>query len=219
MKPLQFFYNDVCPFAYRVRLVLAEKKIKHESIEINLQNIPDTYYQISPAGKVPLMKHGDNIVWESTIINEYLEDAFPAHPLLAASAMERAQARLWIDYCNSTFQPNYCGLVFELDESKHDAIRQQLNTALDHMEKGLSESSGPYWMGDRLTLVDLSYYPFFEHAPVLKYYRGFKLHKKYRAIKQWLNTMQALASVQQFSHPATFYIDAYKPYVDGSMGK
>ncbi|MFK5913717.1 MAG: glutathione S-transferase family protein [Woeseiaceae bacterium] len=219
MKELQFYSNDVCPFAYRVRLALAEKQIDYESIEVDLQNIPDDYYRISKAGKVPLIKHGDGIVWESTVINEYIEDAFPDIPLLPATAIERAQARLWIDYCNTSFQPNYCGLVFELDESKHDAVRKQLITALDFMEQGLAESTGPYWMGEQLTLVDLTYYPFFEHTPVLSHYRQFNLDDKYQQINNWIKIMQTRPSVKQHSRNADFYIEAYKPYVDGSMNK
>jgi len=221
MKKLQFYNNDVCPFAYRVRLTLAEKKISYENIEIDLQNIPADYYQISPAGKVPLIKHGEDIIWESAVINEYLEDVFPERPLLPASMIQRAKARLWIDYCNTTFQPNYCGLVFELDEyeSRHEAIRQQLNEALDYMEQGLAESSGPYWLGEDISLVDLTYYPFFEHAPVLTHYRDFELDQKYQSLFRWLDAMRGLPSVQGHSHEAEFYIDAYKPYMDGSMGK
>ena len=219
MMKIQFYSNDVCPFAYRVRLVLAEKRIDYQSIEINLQDPPDNFYKISPAGKVPLIKHGNDIVWESTVINEYLEDAFPASPLLPSSAIARAQARLWIDYCNTTFQPNYCGLVFELDETKHDAIRQQLSDALDYMEQGLSESPGPYWLGEHISLVDFTYYPFFEHASVLSYYRQFELSEKYQYLHRWLNVMKVLPSVKKHSHEAEFYIKAYKPYVDGSMAK
>jgi len=217
MKKLQFYSNDVCPFAYRVRLVLAEKNIDYEGIEIDLHNIPDSYYQISSEGKVPLIKQGDDIVWESTVINEYLEDAFTDIPLLPASPIERARARLWIDYCNTAFQPNYCGLVFELDDSKQDAIRQQLTTALDFMEQGLSESVGPYWMGDQLTLVDLTYYPFFEHAPVLSHYRKFNIASKYKAIHRWLEVMAEQPSVKANRCDDEFYIEAYKPFVEGDV--
>ncbi|VAX08816.1 hypothetical protein MNBD_GAMMA25-684 [hydrothermal vent metagenome] len=123
MKKLQRYNSDVCPFTYRVRLTLAKKKIRYENIEIDLQNIPDDYYQISAAGKVPLIKHGEDIILESTILNEYLEDAFPGCPLLPASAVQRAKARLWIDYYNTAFQPNYCGLVFELDDKYRNLHR------------------------------------------------------------------------------------------------
>ena len=219
MTTLHFYYNDVCPFAYRVRLALAEKAIPHEAQVIDLQNIPDWYADISPTGKVPLLKYGDDVVWESTVINEFLEDAFPDPPLLPRNPVARAHARIWIEYCNSTFQPNCCGLVFELDESKHEAIRAALLDSLATIEKALSETPGPYWLGDRISLVDLTYYPFFEHMPALTEYRGFELPGSLPGIHRWLEAMQARPSVQANRQPPAFYIEAYKPYVEGRMGK
>ena len=98
MSSLQFYSNDVCPFAYRVRLTLAEKAIAHEVHTIDLLNIPDWYYDISPTGKVPLVKHGNDVVWESTVINEFLEDAYPDTPLLPEDPVARAHARIWIEF-------------------------------------------------------------------------------------------------------------------------
>lgn len=220
MSELQFYSNDVCPFAYRVRLALAEKGIEHELHTIDLQDIPDWYYDISPTGKVPLLKRGENVIWESTVINEYLEDAYPDIPLLPKDPVARAHARIWIEYCNTTFQPNYCGLVFEPYESKHEAIHTALQDSLKTMDGGLAKTApGPYWLGEHLSLVDLTYYPFFEHAPVLSHYRGFDISAEYKHIHRWLAAMRERPSVQENQCEAEFYIEAYKPYVDGAASK
>lgn len=219
MTAVHFYYNDVCPFAYRVRLVLAEKAIPHEAHVIDLQNIPDWYAEISPTGKVPLLKYGDDVVWESTVINEFLEDAFPDPPLLPRDPVARAHARIWIEYCNSTFQPNCCGLVFELDERKHGGIRTALLDSLKTIEETLSETPGSYWLGDKVSLVDLTYYPFFEHMPALIEYRGFQLPEDLPQMNRWLAAMQERPSVQANRQSPGFYIEAYKPYVEGKMGK
>ncbi len=218
MSELQFYSNDVCPFAYRVRLALAEKAIAHESHTIDLLNIPEWYYEISPTGNVPLLKQGEDIVWESTIINEYLEESYPAIPLLPKNPVERAHARLWIDYCNTTFQPDYCGLVFELDESKHEAIRNRLYESLKTIDEALEKiAPGPYWLGKQLSLVDLSYYPFFEHAPVLSYYRHFDIPAEHKHIHRWLSAMRERPSVKANQCDDEFYIKAYKPFVEGEV--
>ncbi len=218
MNTLKFYYNDVCPFAYRVRLALAEKEIEHEAVIIDLENIPQWYYELSPTAKVPLLQWGDDVIWESTVINEFIEDNWQNNPLLPHNPIAKAQARIWIEYCNSSFQPSCCGLVFELDESKHEPIRLALNESLDFIEAALSSrENGPYWLGEDLTLVDLTFYPFFEHACVLSHYRGFELSDKYLHIHQWLETMQKRQSVQQNCHSPEFYIEAYKPFVDGSI--
>jgi len=218
MNELQFYSNDVCPFAYRVRLTLAEKKITHQSHTIDLLDIPEWYYEVSPTGKVPLLKQGDNVIWESSIINEYLEDAYPDIPLLPKNAIERANARLWIDYCNTTFQPDYCGLVFELDESKHEAIRNRLYESLKTIDEALQKTAhGPYWLGKQLSLVDIAYYPFFEHAPVLSHYRQFDIPVEHKHINRWLSAMRERPSVIANQCDAAFYIEAYKPFVEGKV--
>ena len=218
MNKFQFYSNDVCPFAYRVRLALAEKAIAYELHTIDLLNIPEWYYEISPTGNVPLLKQGDEIVWESTIINEYIEESYPDIPLLPKSPVERAHARLWIDYCNTTFQPDYCGLIFELDESKHESIRNTLYKSLKTIDEALEKTApGPYWLGKQLSLVDLSYYPFFEHAPVLSYYRQFDIPAEHKNIHRWLSAMRNRPSVKANQCDDAFYIEAYKPFVEGEV--
>lgn len=218
MSPLQFYSNDVCPFAYRVRLTLAEKAIDHEVHTIDLLDIPDWYYDISPTGKVPLLKRGDDVVWESTVINEFLEEAYPDIPLLPRDPVARAHARIWIEFCNTAFQPNYCGLVFELDERKHEAIRTVLQDSLKTLDESLAKTApGPYWLGEQLSLVDLTYYPFFEHAPVLSHYRGFDIAAEYTQLHRWLGAMRERLSVQAHQREAEFYIEAYQPFVEGEV--
>jgi len=220
MRKLQFYSSDVCPFAYRVRLCLHEKAIEHELISVDLGNIPDWYYELSPTGRAPLLRQGEDIVWESLVMNEFLEDAYPDRPLLPQDPITRAHARIWIEYCNTTFQPNFCGLVFELDENKHDGIRAALRDSLQFIEDGLAESApGPYWLGEQLSLVDVTFYPFFEHAPVLAQYRNFQMPTEHKHLNRWFSAMRARQSVRVNARDAEFYIDAYKPYVDGTIGK
>lgn len=218
-KPV-FYGADVCPFAYRVRLALAEKKIDHEYIPIDLQHKPSWFHDISPSGKVPFLKIGDDLVWESNVINEFLEDAFPVNPLLPADPVARAHARIWIEHCNKSFQPSFCGLVFELDETKQEEIKRALGESLEYLNKELGKRAcGPFWLGESISLVDLAFYPFLEQAPVLAHYRDFELPDSLRHLHAWIATMKTRQSVLNNSHNAGFYIDAYKCYVDGSVEK
>jgi glutathione S-transferase len=71
---------------------LLEKKIDFTPIEIDLQNKPDGFTQISRYGKVPAIKHGDVEIYESAIINEYLNKVFPEPPLLPSDREERKRS-------------------------------------------------------------------------------------------------------------------------------
>ncbi len=212
-----FFYGaDVCPFAHRVRLALHEKKINHEFIPVDLENKPAWFVEISPDGNVPVLKYGDEIVWESNIINEFLEDAFPNIPLLPSDLVERAHARIWIEYCNKKFQPHFCGLVFEPLESKHEGIRVKLHESFKYLDEELGKRPlGPYWLGDNVSLVDLTFYPFMEQVRVLTHYRDFELpdSDSLPHLHAWITAMKNRPSVQKNSRDLEFYIEAYEYFV------
>ena len=93
---LQLYTFRLCPFAHRVRLALAEKGVVPEAIEVDLKNRLAGFARISPLGRVPLLVHGKTNLWESAVINEYIEEIFPDPPLMAASLSDRALARVWI---------------------------------------------------------------------------------------------------------------------------
>jgi glutathione S-transferase len=82
-----------CPYCARVRLVLDEKGIAHERVEIDLGDRPGWIYELNPSGKVPVLDDGF-VLPESAVIMEYLEERFPDPPLLPADPAARARARL-----------------------------------------------------------------------------------------------------------------------------
>lgn len=101
MTEIELYSAALCPFAHRTRLALIEKGLPFKLIEIDLRNKPANFREISPYGKVPVLKHGKNRVWESAIINEYLDETFPECPLLPKSPIQRAQARVWINFADT----------------------------------------------------------------------------------------------------------------------
>jgi len=89
------------PNCQRVKVVLEEKKLPYETIPIDLrkkeQKTPE-YLKINPYGKVPALIDGDTVLYESCIINEYLNEKFPDPPLMPNDPAERAKAKIAIDY-------------------------------------------------------------------------------------------------------------------------
>src|SRR4051794_33777782 len=88
-----------CPFAIRVRMVLEEKGIPYQLIEENLSHLSPELLAHHPEGRVPLLIHEMNsqklVVYQSTIITEYLDEAFPQSPLMPKDPKDRAKVRLW----------------------------------------------------------------------------------------------------------------------------
>lgn len=96
---LKLYHNDMSACAQKVRFVLAEKKLEWQGQELNLrqgdQQKPE-YLKINPKGLVPALDHDGNILVESNIIVDYLNDAFPQPPLMPSAPLERARVRWWM---------------------------------------------------------------------------------------------------------------------------
>ena len=83
-----------CPFCVRTRLVLAGKGIAHELVEVDLRNKPEWLRELNPRNRVPVLKDGDAVLWESEALNEYLEEIRPEPAMMPGDAVGRARVRL-----------------------------------------------------------------------------------------------------------------------------
>src|SRR5581483_965946 len=96
-----------CPYCARVRIVLAEKRLELEPVEIDLDDRPAWIYEKNPKGRVPVLEEDGWTLPESAVIMEYLEERYPEPPLLAADPADRALARLWIFRADDFTAPYY----------------------------------------------------------------------------------------------------------------
>ncbi|XP_045294779.1 glutathione S-transferase omega-2 isoform X3 [Leopardus geoffroyi] len=87
-----------CPFAHRTRLVLRAKGIRHEVININLRNKPEWYYTKHPFGQIPVLENSKcQLIYESVIACEYLDDAYPGRKLYPYDPYERARQKMLLE--------------------------------------------------------------------------------------------------------------------------
>jgi len=146
-------------------MTLLEKGLDFQLTEIDISNKPANFAEISPYGKVPVLLHEDGRIYESGIINEYLNERFPEPPLLPTDPMLRAQARIWMDYCGSRFAAASWGhMQAGEDEEKLAATLPALQECMQFMnDEGLRKlGDGPFWLGNSISLVDIQYMPFFQ---------------------------------------------------------
>jgi glutathione S-transferase len=87
---------DRCPYCARVRIVLAEKDVEHETVTIDLSDRPAWLYAKNPAGKVPVLEEDAFVLPESVMVMEYLDERWPHPPLLPVDPAPRALARLQV---------------------------------------------------------------------------------------------------------------------------
>ena len=146
-----------CPYCARVRIVLAEKGVEVETVEIDLSDRPAWIYEKNATGRVPVLEEGRWLLPESAVIMEYLEERYPEPALLAADAAARARARLWI-FRHDDFTKPYYAL-----RRGDDGAAEQLDAQLLQLDAALSEHD---WLGGaEYGLADIAYVPWVLRAP------------------------------------------------------
>lgn len=143
MTVLTLYHNDVSTCAQKVRIVLAEKGLGWESRELDLregdQHTPE-YRALNPKGVVPTLVHDDVIVTESTVICEYLDDAFPEPGLRPEAPAGRARMRLWAKRINDRIH-GAIGVLSYAIAFRHDHLKRpdggqaMLDATRDPMER------------------------------------------------------------------------------------
>lgn len=111
-------YHDWDAFCcIKVRFCLAEKRVAWTSRHVDLQRMEQltpAYLAINPNGVVPTLVHDGRAIYESSIINEYLEERHPAPRLLPDDPLARAQARLWVKFEDDVLHPAVKGPTYQL---------------------------------------------------------------------------------------------------------
>lgn len=149
--------------SHRVRIVLAEKGVSYEVINIDAKGKPEDLLELNPYGSVPTLVDRELALYEPSIITEYLDERFPHPPLMPVYPVARAKARLVIH----RFEKEWLPLVHDLevgDVVASQAAAKELTNYLQQLVP-LFQSS-PYFMGDEFTLVDCCIAPVIWRLPV-----------------------------------------------------
>jgi glutathione S-transferase len=145
-----------CPYCARARIVLAEKGIDYETVEVDLDDRPAWIYEKNPSGRVPVLETDDGFVLpESAVIMEYLEERRPEPALLPAEPAARAVARLWIDRFDARLGDTYYAV------RRGRAQPEELAEHLAALDRVLGEQ--PY-LAAGYGLADIAYLPWILRA-------------------------------------------------------
>ena len=215
MSEIKLYSARACPYAHRSRLVLGEKKVAFELVEIDLANKPAWYGGVSLYGKVPALEHAGARIVESAVINEYLEEVFPEPRLLPRAPAKRALARVWIDFANTRLAPAFGKVLWAATPADREAGKIELGAALELVERealGKLSGSGPYFFGSEPTLVDFAFYPWFERFHALEQHVGFELPRAHERIHAFWQATAAREAVKAIANPTEFYLDRYRTH-------
>lgn len=213
MSAIELYSFAACPYAQRAHITLLEKKLDFSIVEIDLFNRPAWFADISPYGKVPVLRHDGVKVYESSIINQYLDEAFPQPALMPDSPARRAEARIWMDYCETRFLPAVHKLMSEAgDVDKRTVNNEKLSEVLRHIEhEGLRNAgSSPWFFGSEFSLTDIQFAPFMERFDMYAELAGATLPAECGRIRDWQAAMKARPSIAATAHDTSWHIEARK---------
>ncbi len=175
---MTLYSGSTDPYSHRCRIVLYEKDMDFEIIDVDMHNKPEEIASISPSGKMPVLVERDLVLTESNIINEYIDERFPHPQLMPPDPVMRARARLVL----FNFEHDLFSHVNTLEHSlgkASDKARQEIRDSLSQLTPILTKQK--YLMNDEFSMLDVAIAPLLwrlEHygielpkvaAPVLKY--------------------------------------------------
>lgn len=191
---MTLYSTATCPFSHRCRIVLHEKDMDFQVIDVDPNNIPEDIAVISSHGKVPILVERDLVLYEANIINEYIDDRFPHPQLMPAEPVMRARARLLLH----RFEKELFSHVESLEQGNPkaaDKIRIEIANGLAMIAPIFDKQR--YMLGDEYTMLDVAIAPLLWR---LDHY-GIKLPKQAAALLKYAERL--------FSRP--LFIDALTP--------
>jgi glutathione S-transferase len=148
----------------KVRIALLEKGLEFERINIDLskreQKSPE-YLKIHPFGQIPALDDEGFVIYDSTIINEYLEDEYPYPPLMPSGSEGRARARLMEDLRDTHFNPYFVHIIHEMRKPEGERDAQRIDNAKTEILKCLdrieAELEGKEYLAGPFSLADVAF--------------------------------------------------------------
>jgi glutathione S-transferase len=188
------------PYCQKVRLVLAEKDLSYEKIFVDLMKNEQKaaeFLRLNPYGKVPVLVDEDEVIYDSTVINEYLEDEYPHPPLMPEESGARACVRMLEDFADNSFTAQGGLLMAELrkpaeqvDQERVQRYRADLGRVLEFVERHLD---GKEYMSGTFSLADLAFVPRLLQLPKL----GVEISSRLINVLAWSERVKRRPSVKQ----------------------
>ena len=191
MKP-EIISFKLCPFVQRSVIIMLEKGIDFDITYIDLKQPPDWFLAISPFGKVPVLRCGDTVLFESAVINEYIDETHPPelHP---ADPLLRAQNRAWIEF-GSGLNMDIHGVMVATDADKFASKCDKVKKELARVEAQLGP--GHYLNGEQFSLADAAYAPTLMRLQLIHQHYGLDLMAGLPKLQAWAETLATRNSVQ-----------------------
>jgi glutathione S-transferase len=191
---LTLISHTLCPYVQRAAIVLLEKGAPFERRWVDLARKPDWFTAVSPLGKTPVLLAGDEPVFESAVICEFLDDTV-APRLHPADPLQRARHRGWMEFGSSVLN-TIAGFYNAPDARTLEARRDDLCSRFTQLEAVL-DTRGPYFAGNAFSIVDAVFGPVFRYFDVFEAAGEPGLFDGMPKVRAWRGALAARPSVQE----------------------
>lgn len=181
---MTLYSGSRCPFSHRTRIVLGEKNIAVDIINVDPEHMPEDLIDLNPYSTLPTLVDRDLVLYHSRIIMEYLDERFPHPPLMPVDPVSRARARLMLH----RIEQDWYNVMEEMDSGD----TQHINKSRKALRDSLTASAPlfgqkPFFMNDELSLVDCSIAPILWRLP----HYGIELPPQAKAIHKYAERLFA----------------------------
>jgi glutathione S-transferase len=183
--------HALCPYVQRAAIVLLEKGVPFERRDVDLKAKPDWFLALSPLGKTPVLQVGDDVLFESAVICDYLDEVHGPrmHPL---SALERARHRSWMAFSSELL--NAIAAFYNAPDADSLAARaRDIRGRFGQVEQVLG--AGPYFAGPVFSMVDAAFGPVFRYFNVFDAIADFGCLRDLPKVSAWRQQLAMRPSI------------------------
>ena len=207
---LRVYGMKFCPFVHRLKLVLAAKGVEHETVNVHLQRKPEWLFKKNPRGVVPIIEKNDEIIYESDITSEYVDDAYEGKTkVLETDPLIRAKGKMLLGDLNAAI-----GKLLQVwfrQKTDDDFVKEALEKLVcgfQALEKYLTSNGYKYISGHTAGMNDFMFWPMMERISL--YYMD-KI-KENSVVLSYYERMSELEAVKVNRHQEALHIQLIESY-------
>ncbi|KAI4134404.1 MAG: hypothetical protein LQ347_001562 [Umbilicaria vellea] len=214
-------------FFQRVWTVLEEKGIPYQYVEVNPYHKPESLLKLNPRGLVPTLQYDNKPLYESTVVCEFLEDAYPDHgpKLLPSDPYVRAKLRIWTDFVTSRVIPSFHRFQPGPSSNSIEKVRSEFLGYLKEFVDEMNEE-GPFFLGREPSLIDFLMAPWAVRLWVFDHFKGGLGipedgkggldEKSWSRWRKWLAAINERKSIKETTSERQHYLPIYQRYADNT---
>lgn len=191
-KSLELISFKLCPFANRSVVTLTEKGADFDISYVDILNMPDWFKELSPLGKVPALRVDNTVIFESAVINEFVDEIFPGS-LQPETPLARAHNRAWIEFGGELLMDQF-QLFMATDTSAFNEKISQIHNKFQKLESQLS--GGTFLNGEKFCLIDAAYAPLFLRFSIVNAIFPIGIMDGFPKIQRWSSALLMRDSVK-----------------------